>query len=139
MFEVATDLSRPTTCPYTKAFPSQYNSRKNFFFLTKDLLWNTAVECAERAVTTHLLLGIPSYVLAAASLLTAITFISPNMKKRLTSLVSINNCSCIATGSQTVRMLDSNRGKILQIIKIDVVFIILYCCRCSIFAIIIKI
>lgn len=50
-------------------------------------LWRKAVECADQAAITHLLLGIPPYVLAAASLLVAITVTQPGKKEKISNLV----------------------------------------------------
>lgn len=53
-----------------------------------DCLWNKALECADIAASTHLLLGIPSHVLAASALLVAITTTQKKGKEEISNLVS---------------------------------------------------
>lgn len=50
-------------------------------------VWDNAIECADQAATTHLLLGTPSHVLAAASLLCAITEALPDRQQKASNLV----------------------------------------------------
>lgn len=56
---------------------------------TSNKIWTKAMECAKEAATTHFLLGIPSHVLAAASLLVAVTSLQSKPEEKISNLVGL--------------------------------------------------